>query len=87
MDGRALFAWNLRRLRTERGISQARLASESNIDRAYLSELERKDANPTLDFLDRLGKCLNVPLHEFFREPKQGEKRPRSLPGGRPRLS
>ena len=85
MKGRALFAWNLRRLRSERGISQERLAADSEVDRAYVSELENKRGNPTVDFLDKLAAVLEVPISEFFRAPEPGEKRPRSLPGGRPR--
>ncbi|HEY4941016.1 MAG TPA: helix-turn-helix transcriptional regulator [Rhizomicrobium sp.] len=85
MKGRALLAWNLRRLRSEREISQERLAADSEVDRAYISELENKRGNATVDFLDKLAAVLDAPLFEFFREPEKGEKRPRSLPGGRPR--
>lgn len=83
MNGRALFAWNLRRLRLERGVSQERLAADSEVDRAYISELENKRGNPTVDFVDKLAMCLDVPLLEFFREPEPGAKRLKSLPGGR----
>jgi len=84
MKGRALFAWNLRRLRSEREISQERLAADAEIDRAYISELERKRGNATLDLLDRIAAVLGVPLIEFFREPEPGDKRPRPLKSGRP---
>jgi transcriptional regulator with XRE-family HTH domain len=84
VNGRALFAWNLRRLRSERGISQERLAADAQIDRAYISELERKRGNATLDLLDRIAVVLGVPLIEFFREPNLGEKRPKGLKSGRP---
>lgn len=83
MKGRALLAWNLRRLRSERGISQERLAADAGVDRAYVSELERKKGNATVDLLDRLAEVLSVALAEFFREPKPGEKKPRALQSGR----
>lgn len=83
MNGRALLAWNLRRLRQMRGVSQERLAADSEVDRAYISELENKRGNATLDFLDKLAACLDVPIAEFFREPEPGAKRPGPLPGGR----
>ena len=83
MNGRALFAWNLRRLRLERGISQECLAADSEVDRAYISELENKRGNPTVDFLDKLAACLEIPILEFFKIPEQGAKRPKPLPGGR----
>jgi helix-turn-helix protein len=36
------------------------------VDRAYISELENKRGNPTVDFLDKLAAVLDVPLHEIF---------------------
>ena len=53
MNGRALLAWNLRRLRTSRGVSQERLAADAGVDRRYMSDLEREQGNATLDVLDR----------------------------------
>lgn len=84
MKGRAIFAFNLRRLRLERGISQEQLAADLEVDRAYVSELENKRGNPTIDFLDKLAASLDVPLHEFFRLPEPGARRPKPLPSGRP---
>jgi transcriptional regulator with XRE-family HTH domain len=83
MKGRALVAWNLRRLRAERGISQERLAADTDVDRAYVSELEREQGNATVDLLDRLAQALNVEIGEFFIRPGHGAERPRALPSGR----
>jgi transcriptional regulator with XRE-family HTH domain len=83
MTGRALLAWNLRRLRGDRGISQERLAADTGVDRAYVSELERAQGNATVDLLDRLATVLEVRIGDFFREPPDGEEPPRSLPKGR----
>lgn len=84
MNGRALLAKNLTRLRLERGISQERLAADADVDRAYLSLLERQRGNATIDVLDKLAASLDVPLFEFFREIKPGTKQPPPLPVGRP---
>jgi len=83
MNGRALVAWNLKKLRTERGISQERLAADAGIDRAYLSEIERQLGNASVDLLDRLAGVLGVSVSAFFALPGQGEAAPRSLPSGR----
>lgn len=83
MNGRALVAWNLKKLRTERGISQERLAADAGIDRAYLSEIERQLGNASVDLLDRLASVLGVSVSAFFVLPEQGEAEPRSLPSGR----
>jgi transcriptional regulator with XRE-family HTH domain len=85
MKARALFAWNLRRLRLERGISQERLAADAEVDRAYVSELERKQGNATLDLMDKLAPILGVEMEEFFRVPKSDERSAAKLPTGRPR--
>lgn len=87
MDGLALLAWNLRRLRAERGVSQERLAADSGVDRAYISELERQRGNPSLPLLDRLARILEVPLAEFFVEPLEGAETPRPLQSGRKRTT
>lgn len=83
MNGRALLAWNLRRLRTARGVSQERLAADAGVDRRYMSDLERQQGNATLDVLDRLAAVLEVGIDEFFQVPADGAERPKPLTGGR----
>lgn len=83
MKARALVAWNVRRIRVERGISQEQLAYDAGIDRSYAGGLERQVENPTIDLLERLAKTLGVPLSEFFVTPAKGERPPQPLPGGR----
>lgn len=85
MKGRALLAFNLKRLRLERVVSQEGLAAEAGVDRAYVSELERMRGNATVDLLDRLAAALDVPLAELLRDRARGEKMPSPLPVGRKR--
>jgi transcriptional regulator with XRE-family HTH domain len=83
MKARALVAWNLRRVRVKRGVSQERLAYDAEVDRSYVGGLERQAENPTVDLLDRLAKTLEVPLSEFFVQPAKGATAPKPLPQGR----
>lgn len=83
MDGRALVAWNLRRIRVKRGLSQERLAFDAEVDRSYVGGLERAEENPTVDILERLATTLEVQLAEFFKSPPSGAKRLDPLPRGR----
>lgn len=83
MKARAVFAWNVRRLRLERGISQERLAFDAGIDRAYMGEIERKRGNATLDLIDKIAEVLKVPLAELFKPKRIAEKSPRPLRVGR----
>lgn len=86
MNGRALVAWNLRRLRVAQGVSQEALAADAGIDRAYLGGLERQTENPTIDLLDRLAVTLHVPLYELLVSPPEGAKPPPTLKSGRKSL-
>jgi transcriptional regulator with XRE-family HTH domain len=83
MKGRALVAWNLRRIRVRRGLSQERLAFDAGVDRSYVGGLERREENPTVDVLDRLAKTLAVHVSEFFVEPAKGATPPEPLKRGR----
>ena len=51
---------NVHRLRRERGMSQEKLAFEAEIDRTYVSQIERAVINPSLLILHRVGKALNT---------------------------
>lgn len=83
MDGRARVAWNLRRLRVEKGLSQEALAVDADVDRTYISGIERRTFNPTVDLLDRLAGALSMDVAEFFVVPQEGQKPPQPLRSGR----
>ncbi|MGE5500654.1 MAG: helix-turn-helix domain-containing protein [Ignavibacteriales bacterium] len=83
MNGRALVAWNLRRIRTERGLSQERLADEAEVDRSYVGMLEREEASATVDILDRLAFALQTEIAAFFVAPAEGSAKPKPLSAGR----
>jgi len=51
---------NVRRLRRERGLSQEELAFEAEIDRTYVSQIERAIINPSLHILFKLGRVLKA---------------------------
>ncbi|KQQ19563.1 XRE family transcriptional regulator [Methylobacterium sp. Leaf122] len=86
MKGRALVAWNLRRVRVAQNLSQERLAADAGVDRAYLGGLERQAENPTVDLLDKVAEALAVPLGELFVAPEAGAQAPEPLRGGRRKL-
>ncbi len=51
---------NIRRLRRALKLSQEELAFEAEIDRTYVSQIERGVINPSLHVLWRLGKVLDT---------------------------
>ena len=83
MNGRKRVAWNLRKLRVARGLSQEALAADAEVDRSYVGRLERAAENPTIDLLDKLAVALGADLSDLFRQQRSGESFPKPLPGGR----
>lgn len=60
MTSRAVLARNLRSLRTSRNLSQEELAHRADIDRTYVSDLERQVYAASVDVLDAIAKVLGV---------------------------
>ncbi len=56
----------MRTLRLQRGYSQEHLATLADLDRTYVSGIERGVRNVSLVNIARLGKALAVPLAELF---------------------
>lgn len=55
-----VFASNVRRLRTERGMSQEQLAEAAGVHRTYVGMLERGEKNVTIYNIERIAKALAV---------------------------
>ncbi|MGY3146601.1 transcriptional regulator with XRE-family HTH domain [Bradyrhizobium sp. USDA 3397] len=83
MEARALVAWNVRRIRVDLGIPQEQLAYDAQIDRSHMGAVERQDANPTIDLLDRIAKALGVHVSELFVQPPKGATPHKTLRKGR----
>ena len=60
MDIRQLFGRNLRRLRTEAGLTQASLAERMGVDRAHVSSMERGLQNVTLLTMWEAAQAIGV---------------------------
>ena len=67
MDIREVFARNLRIYRQERGLSQEELAHRAEIDRTYISALERCVYGASIDIVDKLASSLNVEAADLLR--------------------
>ena len=53
---------NLKRLRTERGLSLERLAQSSGVSRAMLGQVELGQSAPTINVLWKMARALDVPF-------------------------
>lgn len=62
-----LFGENVRKERLARGLTQQELAGRLEMERSYLSELERGRRNPTVRVLGALAQALGVELWELLK--------------------
>jgi transcriptional regulator with XRE-family HTH domain len=78
MDIREVFARNLRRYRRAARLSQEELAHRSDIDRTYISSLERGVYAASIDVVDRLATALEIQAADLLVRPPsaRGRKAP-----------
>ena len=72
-----LFAENMRRVRLARELSQEALADLCDLDRTYISSVERKRRNLSIRNVQRIADALQVDVRvlldpELFRDPSLG---------------
>jgi len=58
---------NLKRIRTEKDLSQVDVARELDVSRGFVSNLESGKRNPTLSTITRLAKALGVTTDELLK--------------------
>lgn len=63
---RKAFAANVRRKRTEQGLSQERLAELCGLHRTYIGSIERAERNVSIDNIARIARALKVSLITLF---------------------
>lgn len=74
MEIREVFARNLRQLRHAKGMSQEELAHLADLDRTYISSLERGLYGASIDVVDRIAVALGVEAAELLvRASKRGQ--------------
>ena len=76
MEIRKAFATNLRLRRRAAGLSQEELAHRAEIDRTYVSALERGVYSATIDMADKLAKALGVEAADLLVRPQRHRSRP-----------
>lgn len=65
-NARQRIAFNLKRLRTERGLSQERAAELADFHRTYVSQVERCITNISIDGIERLAFALDVDVLDLL---------------------
>ncbi|QMU63351.1 MAG: helix-turn-helix domain-containing protein [Flavobacteriaceae bacterium] len=67
------FGLVLKELRLEKGLSQESLANQSDIDRTYISDIEKGERNISLKIIERLAETLQISLSELFKKIEEYE--------------
>ena len=67
MELRERLAFNLQRLRRERGLSQEALALRARTTRGYMHKIEACKSAATVDRIELIAKALEVDPLELFR--------------------
>jgi transcriptional regulator with XRE-family HTH domain len=61
-----MFGERLRQIRTERNLSQERLAELAGLDRNYIGQIERAERNVALVNIIRIAKALEIEPQNLF---------------------
>ena len=61
----------IKELRTKQGLSQEEFAFRCELDRTYITSLERGKRNISLTNLEKIAKTFNMTLSEFFNFKKE----------------
>jgi transcriptional regulator with XRE-family HTH domain len=69
MDLRQIFAANLIRARRAKGLSQEALAYEADVNRTYISKLEKGSTYVGLEIIGKLSAVLGIEPAEFLQRP------------------
>lgn len=69
MEIRDVLAWNLKKHRRLAKVSQEELAHRADLDRTYVSALERRVYAASIDVVDRMAKVLGVEAADLLRQP------------------
>lgn len=61
-----LLAENIKRIRTEKGISQRELARRINMSGQMISKIEKSETSPSIETLSKIAKTLDVSVNDLL---------------------
>jgi transcriptional regulator with XRE-family HTH domain len=66
MEIRVKFGHKVKELREQKGFSIEYLANIANIDRTYISDIEKGKRNVSLLIIEKLSKAFEINIQELF---------------------
>ena len=73
MDINELVGKRITQLRKRKKLSQQKFAYEADVERSYLTHIEKGRKNISLSTLEKITTALDISLHDFF-DPKELNK-------------
>ena len=67
MDSNKQLGMRIKYLRSVKHWSQEDLALEAEVNKNYISDLERGTRNPTVKVLEKIAKAFSISLSELFK--------------------
>lgn len=74
MDIIKVFGTNLRKYRTEQGLSQEKFAEKCGLHRTYISDIECFTRNVSLENVQKIADALEIDTYILFMEVKDGQR-------------
>ena len=56
----------INQIRTDRGLTQEKLALEAGLNRAYVGYIERGERNPSIETISKIARVLKIKLFKLF---------------------
>ncbi|WP_233264550.1 MULTISPECIES: helix-turn-helix domain-containing protein [unclassified Flavobacterium] len=70
MDIKEKFGHKVKELRENKGFSIEQLANISNVDRNYISDIEKGKRNVSIEIMEKIILALDTEFMEFFNDKK-----------------
>jgi transcriptional regulator with XRE-family HTH domain len=68
MNIKEKFGKKVNQLRVQKGFSIEHLANISNVDRNYISDIEKGKRNVSIEIIEKIISALNTDFAEFFND-------------------
>jgi transcriptional regulator with XRE-family HTH domain len=68
MDIKKKFGKKVKLLRIEKGWSQEKLAFSADLDRTYISSIEKGERNVSITVIEKIAKAFRVSISELFKD-------------------
>ncbi len=70
-----VFAFNLKRIRHEKGLSQVAFAGKVGLHRTYICAVEKEKRSISLDNIQKIADALGVETYKLFLDCTNGQKK------------